>query len=70
MEIRNEWNDGILVVSCNWVNQDGRDIEAYDDLLACTDNRALKEIRTRPPGQLPFSKQRVRWMRKCMNKME
>ncbi|KAF4883824.1 hypothetical protein CGCFRS4_v013265 [Colletotrichum fructicola] len=68
MEIRNEWNDGILVVSCNWVNQDGRDIEAYDDLLACTDNRALKEIRTRPPGQLPFSKQRVRWMRKCMNK--
>lgn len=41
MEIRNEWNDGILVVSCDWVNQDGRDIEAYDDLLAYTDNRKL-----------------------------
>ncbi|KAH0427241.1 hypothetical protein CcaCcLH18_09798 [Colletotrichum camelliae] len=67
MEISTNLNDGIPVVSCNWVMEDAQDPDIVDELLAYTDNRALKKVRTRPPGQSPFSEKEIRWMRTCMD---
>ncbi|KAF4921524.1 hypothetical protein CGCVW01_v005962 [Colletotrichum viniferum] len=68
MKISTEWNDGLPVVSCNWVIQKiEEDLEVDDDLLAYTDNPAMNKVRTRPPEQFPFSEKQVRWMQKCLD---
>ncbi|KAF5500672.1 hypothetical protein CGCS363_v006297 [Colletotrichum siamense] len=68
MEMSTDLNNGKPVVSCNWtMKTKGYQPDIVDQLLAYTDNPALEKVRTRPPGQHPFSEKEVRWMKERLD---